>query len=70
MAREDEIRLIAYRIWEEEGCVDGQDCEHWFQAETIWEQDQKAAAAARVKPKQASAQKPKAAAPKKKSGKS
>lgn len=38
MGREDEIRLIAYKIWEEESCLDGKDCEHWLRAETIWEQ--------------------------------
>jgi hypothetical protein len=37
MGKEDEIRLIAYHIWEEEGCQDGHDCEHWFRAETLWE---------------------------------
>ena len=42
MDREDEIRLIAYQIWEEEGCKDGQDCEHWFRAETLWEKKNKA----------------------------
>ncbi len=41
MGREDEIRLIAYGIWQEEGCLDGRDCEHWFRAEAIWEQQQK-----------------------------
>jgi translation elongation factor EF-1alpha len=41
MGREDEIRLIAYRIWEEEGCQDGHDCEHWFKAEALWEERQK-----------------------------
>jgi hypothetical protein len=41
MGREDEIKLIAYKIWEEEGCVDGRDCEYWFRAEVIWEQQQK-----------------------------
>jgi hypothetical protein len=41
MAREDEVRLIAYRIWEEEGCVDGRDSLHWIRAEAIWEQQQK-----------------------------
>jgi len=37
MGKEDEIRLIAYHIWEEEGCQDGHDCEHWFRAEALWE---------------------------------
>ena len=41
MGREDEIRMIAYRIWEEEGCCDGRDCEHWLKAEVIWEKNQK-----------------------------
>jgi len=41
MGREEEIKLIAYRIWEEEGCIDGRDCEHWLRAEAIWELNQK-----------------------------
>ncbi len=46
MAREEEVRLIAYSIWEQEGCLNGRDCEHWFRAETIWEEQQKAKQAA------------------------
>jgi hypothetical protein len=38
MEREDQIRLIAYRIWEEEGRQNGRDCDHWFRAEAVWEQ--------------------------------
>ena len=45
MGREDEIRLIAYRIWEEEDCCAGHDCEHWLKAEVIWEEEQKNKAA-------------------------
>lgn len=59
MAREDEIRIIAYRIWEEEGCCDGHDCEHWLKAEVIWEEKQKNEAAAKelkVKSKQTARQ--------------
>jgi hypothetical protein len=41
LAKEDEVRLIAYSIWESEGCVEGYDCEHWYRAETIWEENQK-----------------------------
>jgi hypothetical protein len=41
MAKEEEIRLIAYRIWEQEGCPQGKNCEHWFRAEAIWEERQK-----------------------------
>ena len=45
MGREDEVKLIAYKIWEEESCPDGYDCEHWFRAEAIWEQREKQKAA-------------------------
>ena len=41
MRKEDEVRLIAYSIWEEDGCPNGRDCEHWFRAEVIWDQQQK-----------------------------
>jgi hypothetical protein len=40
MEQEDEIRLIAYSIWEEEGCLDGHHIEHWIQAEEIWKKKQ------------------------------
>ena len=41
MSKEDEIRLIAYTIWEEESCCQGRDVEHWLRAEAIWEGKQK-----------------------------
>jgi Protein of unknown function (DUF2934) len=31
-AVEAKIRARAYRIWEEEGCPEGRDVEHWIQA--------------------------------------
>jgi hypothetical protein len=37
MDREDEIRLIAYQVWEGEGYVHGRQVEHWLRAESIWE---------------------------------
>ena len=37
MEREEEIRLIAYQIWVEEGYPHGKDHEHWVIAEEIWE---------------------------------
>jgi hypothetical protein len=40
MDRENDVRLIAYHIWEEQGCCDGRDLDHWLVAETIWEQMQ------------------------------
>ena len=67
MVREDEIRLIAYRIWEEEGCRDGYDCEHWLKAEVIWEEKQKNKAASedtKAKSKQTTKQAKKNRAPK------
>jgi prophage tail gpP-like protein len=41
MSREEEIRLIAYCIWEEEDCCHGHDVEHWLKAELIWETQNK-----------------------------
>ncbi len=41
MGRDDEIKLIAYNIWEQEGCPEGRECEHWYRAEAIWEVRQK-----------------------------
>ncbi len=46
MAREDEIKLIAYGLWEEDGCCHGRDVEHWIRAEMIWEEQNKTRAAA------------------------
>ena len=41
IGREDEIRTIAYDIWEKENRPDGREVEHWLKAETIWERKQK-----------------------------
>jgi hypothetical protein len=46
MGREDEIKEIAYCLWEQEGCCNGRDLEHWFRAEVIWVEKQKPAAKA------------------------
>lgn len=35
--REEEVRLIAYEIWLNEGCPHGRHEEHWFKAESIWQ---------------------------------
>jgi len=37
MERENEVRCIAYTIWQEEGCPNGCDYKHWVRAESIWE---------------------------------
>jgi hypothetical protein len=45
MGREEEVKLIAYGVWEGGNCPDGRDCEHWLRAEAVWEeQDRKAGA--------------------------
>ena len=36
--RNEEIRQVAYRIWQEEGRPDGRHHEHWLRAEMIWEE--------------------------------
>jgi hypothetical protein len=41
MTKEEEIKLIAYSIWESEGCPNGLEWEHWFIAQNIWEEQQK-----------------------------
>jgi hypothetical protein len=38
MEREEEIRRIAYQLWEQEGCPQGRDLEHYFKAESIYQQ--------------------------------
>lgn len=35
MEREERIRLLAYRLWEEEGCPDGKAEEHWQKATAL-----------------------------------
>ena len=36
MSIEDEIRLIAYYIWEAENHPDGRAMDHWLEAEKLW----------------------------------
>ena len=38
MCHYDEVKLMAYDIWEREGRPNGHDLEHWFKAEAICEQ--------------------------------
>jgi hypothetical protein len=33
---QEEIRCLAYSIWEKEGYPHGRHIEHWLRAETIW----------------------------------
>jgi hypothetical protein len=41
VSREDEIRLIAFYIWEAENRPDGHAMDHWLEGETIWERAHK-----------------------------
>jgi hypothetical protein len=69
MVKEEEIRLIAYEIWEQEGCINGKDCEHWSRAEAIWEEQQKPEATeakTKTQPKQVARKTKKDKAPKQK----
>jgi hypothetical protein len=34
------VREIAYRLWQEEGCPEGDALRHWFAAKTLFERDQ------------------------------
>ncbi|HEY1197848.1 MAG TPA: DUF2934 domain-containing protein [Thermoplasmata archaeon] len=36
MARGDEIRRIAYNLWEKEDRPEGRALDHWLRAEAIW----------------------------------
>jgi len=40
MHHEDEVREIAYKIWEDEGHPQGRDQEHWLKAEAVWQERQ------------------------------
>lgn len=35
---DQEVRQLAYRIWQEEGCPNGSDQQHWLKAQDIWRQ--------------------------------
>lgn len=41
MERENEIRMIAYGLWAQEGFNHWEAIEHWLRAEKIWERLQK-----------------------------
>ena len=38
MNRDEEIRQAAYKLWQQEGCPDGYDVQHWLRAKMIWEE--------------------------------
>jgi len=34
--RDEEIRQLAYRLWQAAGCPEGDGVQHWLKAEAIW----------------------------------
>jgi hypothetical protein len=38
MNHDQELQLIAYHIWEEQGHPHGCDVEHWLKAESVWQE--------------------------------
>ena len=46
MHHEQEVQLIAYHIWEEQGHPHGHDLEHWLKAEAVCQEKQVHAAPA------------------------
>jgi hypothetical protein len=39
--RDQEIRELAYGIWQQEGCPQGYEVQQWLKAETIWQEEQR-----------------------------
>lgn len=59
MDTEEEVRRIAYELWESSGRPAGCEIENWLRAEAMWQARQSPAAATQA----ASAGKPRSAAP-------
>jgi len=34
--QDEEVRQLAYRMWQEAGCPNGSDLQHWLKAKEIW----------------------------------
>ena len=60
MPTEEQIRQLAYALWEQEGRPDGKDVEHFFRAQQILQQQELSVTelAAPPQPKEISAPKP------------
>ncbi len=46
MALGEQIKELAYSIWEREGCPEGKDAEHYYRAKKILEEQEAASSAA------------------------
>ena len=51
MSREQEIKEIAYRIWEDEGRPEGHDFDHYLRAEQAWSEQNGAVKATGRRPR-------------------
>jgi hypothetical protein len=40
--RNEQIRKLAYRIWQEEGYPHGYEVQHWLKAEAMWLEEHRA----------------------------
>jgi hypothetical protein len=49
MVREDEIRVIAYALWEQDGRPQGLALDSWLKAEAIWDLERSARNGTRTK---------------------
>jgi DUF2934 family protein len=45
---QEQIRKLAYRIWQAEGYPHGYEVQHWLKAEAIWQEKHRP----KIKPKQ------------------
>ena len=36
--RDEEIRQLAYKLWQDAGCPNGTDLEHWLKAQELWQE--------------------------------
>jgi hypothetical protein len=53
--RNEEIRKLAYRLWQESGCPNGSDLQHWLKAQELWQENHRP----KTRTKAAKAKKPK-----------
>jgi hypothetical protein len=37
--RDEEVRQLAYRLWQEAGCPNGTDVQHWLKAQELWQEN-------------------------------
>lgn len=47
MPTDEQVRLLAYSIWEKEGCPDGRDVEHYYLAQHMLEEKESASSSSR-----------------------